>query len=397
MSSSEDQRRTQICVLTAPGRSAIAVVAVAGPAAVELVRGHFQAVNGRPLSEQPISRIVYGHWDSGSGEDLVVCRCNADELEIHCHGGTQSVARIVDALTEAGGEQVEWPEWIAQRSACPLMAEAQIALSSATTLRTATILLEQYHGALRRELEAIHALLGEGSCDLAKVRVEQLADRAEFGLHLTLPWRVVIAGLPNVGKSSLINALVGYERAIVFDQPGTTRDVVSADTALDGWPVQLSDTAGLREPGDTVEASGVELARDRIEQAHLVVWLLDSTTLESETTTNVGNLGAKQAEEASSQLDKTKTLIVANKCDLATPPKQLGGEYLAISATTGTNIAQLIDVMAGRLVPEVPTSQAAVPFTQRQADLLNDLFEYCRASQVVAAKGSLERLLSGGC
>ena len=91
-------------MLTASGRSAIAVVAVAGPAAVELVQNHFQAVNGRPLAEQSMGRIVYGHWGGELGEDLVVYRRTSQELEIHCHGGTQSVARVVNDLAGAGGE-----------------------------------------------------------------------------------------------------------------------------------------------------------------------------------------------------------------------------------------------------------------------------------------------------
>ena len=81
----------------------------------------------------------------------------------------------------------------------------------------------------------------------AAARIREWLAWEDFGLHLTRPWNVVLAGRPNVGKSSLINALLGYTRSIVFDQPGTTRDVVTAATAIDGWPIELSDTAGLRE------------------------------------------------------------------------------------------------------------------------------------------------------
>ena len=88
------------------------------------------------------------------------------------------------------------------------------------------------------------------SADAARQQIEALLSHAATGLHLVHPWQVVVAGRPNVGKSSLINAIAGYRRAIVHSTPGTTRDVVSVQTAMDGWPVEISDTAGLRETGD---------------------------------------------------------------------------------------------------------------------------------------------------
>jgi tRNA modification GTPase len=88
---------------------------------------------------------------------------------------------------------------------------------------------------------------------------------------------VVIAGPPNVGKSSLINALLGYQRAIVFDQPGTTRDVLTATTAIDGWPVELADTAGIREGDDAIETEGVARALAEIRAADLVVEVWDAS------------------------------------------------------------------------------------------------------------------------
>ena len=97
----------------------------------------------------------------------------------------------------------------------------------------------------------------------------------DVGLRLIAGWRVVLAGRPNVGKSRLLNALTGYDRAIVDATPGTTRDVVTARTALDGWPVELADTAGLRPSDDPIEASGVALARARQGEADLVLVVLD--------------------------------------------------------------------------------------------------------------------------
>ena len=90
-------------------------------------------------------------------------------------------------------------------------------------------------------------------------------------------WRVVIAGPPNVGKSSLINAMAGYERAIVSPLPGTTRDVVTLTTAIDGWPVQLADTAGLRASDDELESAGVKLAGAALAAADLVILVCDAT------------------------------------------------------------------------------------------------------------------------
>ena len=98
---------------------------------------------------------------------------------------------------------------------------------------------------------------------------------SDVGMHLTNPWRVAIGGPPNVGKSTLINALVGYQRAIAFDQPGTTRDVVTAMTAIDGWPVELSDTAGLRTSDEPLEQAGVQRRRAELRRADLTVLVFD--------------------------------------------------------------------------------------------------------------------------
>ena len=104
-----------------------------------------------------------------------------------------------------------------------------------------------------------------------------LARYAPLGRRLTAPWRVVVAGPPNVGKSSLVNALAGYQRSIVAPTPGTTRDVVTTRLAIDGWPVELADTAGVREATDALETQGVRLAREATAAADLCLWVLDAS------------------------------------------------------------------------------------------------------------------------
>ena len=182
---------------------------------------------------------------------------------------------IRQVLVGSGCRPAAWQEWLAAQATDPLAAAAQLALSEARTERTAAILLDQYHGALRRAMEAIRAAIGQRQGPLAREQIAALLARASLGRHLVPPWQVVVAGRPNVGKSSLINALVGYPRSIVHPTAGTTRDVVTARTAIDGWPVQLADTAGLGAGGDAVERAGIALARRQMAQADLVLLLFD--------------------------------------------------------------------------------------------------------------------------
>ena len=237
---------TWVAVLTPSGRGAVASIVVAGPAAVDRVASRVVLNRADGLMAAP-RRILVGRWEFVDGEEIVVCRHDERRVEIHCHGGPAAASRIVEGLVAAGCLQVAWLDWIERSTQDRFAAAAASQLPYARTERTASILLDQFRGALRKELELFEALLIAGDITAAVGRLDLLLDRAAIGRHLIEPWRVVIAGPPNAGKSTLLNAIVGFQRAIVFDQPGTTRDVVTAATVLDGWPIELADTAGLRE------------------------------------------------------------------------------------------------------------------------------------------------------
>lgn len=389
--------QTVVCVLTPAGRGAVAVVGVEGASAASLADRFFRAANRKPLENQPTQRIVYGQWlsseDQSEGEDLVVCRRSDTRLEIHCHGGSQSSTQIVTDLVSVGCAEITTDQWLQVQHDCPFQAAAHQELSQATTARTASILLDQYHGALRQELVAILDDLEANQLDQAQTRIEGLLKFAEFGLHLTKPWQVVIAGQPNVGKSSLINALVGFERAIVFDQPGTTRDVVTATTAIDGWPVQLSDTAGLHSTDDTIESAGIELARQRLEAAALIVWILDAREVVGAAEDSLWELATKQATNVGVQLVEAHTAVVINKCDLAELSADEAQSIICTSATNGSGIDRLLAEIALRLVPEVPGARAPIPFLAQQTQSLQTAASHLR-ERPQEAIAALSKLIS---
>jgi tRNA modification GTPase len=247
------------CGADASGARAVATVAVCGQGAVAAVARRFTAIGGQPLADFAVGRVVFGRFrtHAGTEEELVVGLVGRDEVEIHCHGGSAAVAAAVGALVAEGCELTTPDYWANQTQDDPLSAAALLALACARTEKTAAVLLDQYRGALRSAIRSIERQLDDSDTSAANAATAMLIERSDFGLHLVQPWKVVLVGRPNSGKSSLLNAIVGYERAIVFSQPGTTRDVLTAGTALDGWPVELADTAGLREPGDELEAEGV--------------------------------------------------------------------------------------------------------------------------------------------
>jgi tRNA modification GTPase len=344
----------RVVQLTPPGRGAVACLLVEGPGASDMVQTLVQTRSGRPLADFPEDNLIVAHFNDENGEEIVLRRRSVHSVELHCHGGYAAAAMIEETLRQLGCRVVAWQQWISDSQTDPISAAALVSLADAPTRRTAGILLDQYHGALGRAFDAIEQDIKEKNFVAARSRVESLTAHISLGSHLTKPWRVVVAGPPNAGKSSLINAMVGFQRSIVHHAPGTTRDAVTAATAMDGWPVELCDTAGLHAGAQGIEKAGVELARQRISDADLVILVFDLTS----------NWSASDQALADSF---PNALRVHNKVDLqyANDNRPKG---LYTSAQSGVGIDELIIKIANLLVPIPPPPGAAVPFTLEQIE-----------------------------
>jgi tRNA modification GTPase len=349
---------TLAACLTPPGVGAIATLGLRGPRAWEVVRESCQpSASGRSPVPAPgrfwLSRL------GGELVDEVVIAVLALEpvpsVEVHCHGGREVVSMLLEGFQARGVRVCSWQEFERAGAADPIQAEALIALTQARTERTAAILLDQYHGALGRALDAIRDARGRGDGAEADRLSKELARYSRLGRHLTEPWRVVIAGAPNVGKSSLANALAGFPRCVVSPIPGTTRDLVTTVIAVEGWPVELVDTAGLRQEANPLEQQGIGLARDAARAADLCLWVLDASA-------------APVWPEAGAD----NVRLVINKMDL--PPAwdlEQAKDAVRVSAQTLAGLEELCSAMARWLVPEVPPAGAAVPFTAELCARLN--------------------------
>jgi tRNA modification GTPase len=371
--------------LTPNGRGAISTVLVAGKEAVATVAALFRPANGRPLASLPFGRIVFGLWGEEPGEELVVVCHSAERVEVHCHGGRAAVAAVVDLLVHAGCRETPWQEWIREETHDVIEAAALEALAQARTLRTAVILLDQSRGALRRAVDEIIRDLKCGnsaSVQAALARLQSLVGRAALGRHLVEPFQIVLSGKPNVGKSSLVNALLGYRRSIVYDEPGTTRDVVTATTAFDGWPVELSDTAGLRGGGDAVESAGVRLAYEQLARADVRVLVFDSSQPWS-------------ADDDALLGEWPDALVVHTKSDLPRDTSRPRPSGVDASGVVPGGADELVRAIGARLAPEPPPPGAAMPFNELQIATIERAYQFVQSSETAAAVSTLESLLFG--
>jgi tRNA modification GTPase len=359
-------------LLTPIGRGALAVVAVAGPMAERIVTRLFTP-RGGPLAGRPDGAIVFGRWTgdaggaAGTGEDLVVVRRGADDLEIHCHGGLAAAEAVLVSLERQGAVRQPWPAWLRAGGMAEIDAEAREALAAVGGPKAARMLTRQLAGALEAEFVRVRSLLQAGRRVDARHAIDRLLRAARVGLRLVRPWRVVLIGSVNAGKSSLVNALAGYARSIVSPEPGTTRDLLETRIVLDGWEVDLVDTAGLRDAGpdafevSMTERAGIDRAVAAGETADLVLRVIDGRHVDAD-----GSAACQRHE-----------LRVATKVDLADAAAPVPAGTWRTSVVTGEGIAALATGIVRRLVPEEVDEPGlfagAVPFTDRQVRLVESL------------------------
>lgn len=405
---------TIVMRLTAAGRSAVAVVGLCGPRAEEWILGCFCAATNKPWRS---GQIRYGTWRPGQelaaehtdGESVVLTPIAEGHFEIHGHGGTAAVARIMSSLVHLGATTVDAAAWQRQLSRYqskpyePLIAEAAQVLVHCTTRSNAAIALHQYRGVLLDWTRNWIARLGENSRQLSRLQesADEVWQRRTIGLHLSVPYRVVLAGPPNVGKSSLVNRIVGYGRSITHDQAGTTRDVVDCDTVIGGLSIRLGDTAGIRSGGGVIEREGIRRGSLAIGAADLILMVVDPDTVDE-----------RQAIEQTIRdlRCNAEVLRVLNKADRIRGESSVIRDSdepwirtIAISTDSGAvhgsmqferndGMEELIAAITDRLRPEPRFPDAPVPINSRQVHLIEAI---ARAVDAATALDHLRHLRDG--
>ncbi|MCU0354367.1 MAG: tRNA uridine-5-carboxymethylaminomethyl(34) synthesis GTPase MnmE, partial [Cytophagales bacterium] len=419
---------TIVAPATPPGTSAIAVIRLSGTQSIEICN---QLFRNRNLQEQPSHTIHYGTLRDGDEvlDEVLVSLFKAptsftkeDVVEISCHGSGYVVQRIIRGLLKYGARLAE-PGEFTKRAFLNgqfdlAQAEAIGDLIHADSEATHQAALHQMRGGFSKQIRTLREQLvhfaslveleldfGEEDVEFAnrtdlknlvleiQIVISKLIESFRLGNVIKNGVPTVIAGKPNAGKSTLLNALLNEEKAIVSDIPGTTRDFIEDEIQIEGIRFRFIDTAGLRHTTDTIEAMGVARTREKLKQASLIIYLYD--------------VAQTTAEELEDELREIKSLeipylAVGNKADAApqprkgerppptpsegggfpTPPSGVGGP-LFISAATG----QGLDELRQRLLDKVRTDD------YRKTDtLVTNLRHY---EQLRLTHEALEQVLAG--
>jgi tRNA modification GTPase len=357
---------TIAALATPPGRGATALVRISGPAAIDVLQRFCPTLVSIPAERrQTLLRIV--HPASGSPLDhalVTVFRAprsysGEDTVEVSTHGGVLTARLVLDAAFTAGARPA-LPGEFTRRALLNgkmdlLQAEAVGDLIDGRSPATHTAALHQMERGLSRRIEELRSAILKiealvaysidfpeedeppvppATLQLATTdvldRIELLLRTAPQGEMLRAGALVVFAGYPNSGKSSLFNALLGLERSIVTDVPGTTRDAIEADVVLDGFPFRLADTAGIRAADDPIEQLGIEVARRYLGAADVVLFCLDSTSEP-----------APDVRQFLDHLHECPVIIARTKADLTPSPTQLSPGEVPVSVVTGVGLSEL--------------------------------------------------------
>jgi len=371
----KDYSDTIAAVATGSGRSAIGILRISGPDAVKVLERVFVPKGKTPLMDRAPGTLIFGQLKDQEGGLLDECLATfsraphsytgEDTAELQCHGSAAVLRGGLEALFQAGARQARAGEFTRRAflngKLDLIQAEAVIDLIDAETTQAAKNAAGQLTGAMSRRINEIyhhlvdlmahfHAVLDYPDEDIDAFESQEIAAYAEQAaadlerLHATYRRgrqlregvATAIVGAPNAGKSSLLNALLGYERAIVTDIPGTTRDTVEEKAQLGGVLLRLIDTAGLRESDDTVEQLGVERSRAALERAELALVVIDGSK-------PLDDLD-RQALEAAKAAERM--LVLVNKSDREQHIiwRELAGyECLTISAKRSDGLEALED------------------------------------------------------
>ena len=394
---------TIVAPATPPGEGGIGIVRLSGPRAIACLAEVFRSKHITPAAMES-HRLYLGGLYNGREELVdevfaVIMRgprsyTGEDVVEVHCHGGVQLLRNILDLFLETGAKMAG-PGEFTQRAFMNgrldlTQAEAVIEVIRARSERASRVAVDQLDGRLSREIYGFSGLtkdalalleahidfpddeVGElelstllGPLDQVARQMRALAASYDVGRALREGISILILGRPNVGKSSLMNAILGEARAIVTEVPGTTRDTLEEQLVMAGFPVRLIDAAGVRDTDDLVEQEGVRRARDKAASADLVLMVVD------------GSVPLHEEDLLAFELCRPdKTLLVINKCDQA---QRCDASVLdrfeyqvAVSARYGHGLEELGEAIVRRLTDDssLATSEGVVIMERRHRDAL---------------------------
>jgi len=402
MSVYPDQTETIAAISTAPGEGAIGILRISGSMARPLLEKIFRLPSGQTAEKITSHRMLYGRIVTPDGttlDEVMAIYMQApktytreDVVEIQCHGSLAALQAINHLVLDNGARPAEPGEFtlraflngridltraeavmdvIRSRTERSLLqAESQLSGRLGNRigeLREELIRLlahvEAYIDFPEEDLPDKEAAAFDHRAGKLRISVEQLLGTYEQGRIFREGSSVAIVGRPNVGKSSLLNLLLAQERAIVTDQPGTTRDTVEETISVGGIPVRLIDTAGIREGRDHAESEGIRRSREAIRQADLVLLVLDRSLPM-----------AKSDSELLDLLEKHDTIIVMNKADLplAEDPARdrLLSSRVEISAKTGAGLPALQSAIQARILKKPASTETVMITRSRHRDAL---------------------------